>query len=415
MGVLKRIATETRANTLSAPDDALKNVLTGGTLSYTGKHVSPYSATSLATVYSAVRTYTDAVSTSTLNVYRTVPEGKQLAIGTREWKLLVDEPNPEMDGVDLYEIIMHQLQLFGNAFVLKQRDTTGLVTELWPTDPGRFQIKRVEGVKYYTYQPLMGPLVLGTDRDFLHIKAPSILGIEGLSPIQQCMQRLGIIAAQEQFQGSFYKNSANPTGMITMPNTVSDEAMKRIVADWNRTHSGFANAGSVVFVEPGMDFKALTMPLNEQEFIAQVQMSLVDVANMFRLPVWKLNSGPSGNRSITYATSEGQNLSFYVDSLMPWLGKIERALKRDGDIIIDPTISPKFDVDDLLRADHSTRAAISVSYVSAGIYTPDEARALEDKPPLPDGEGAKAKDLNSVSTTSPAGPVTPVEGDSTGK
>ena len=88
----------------------------GGTTS--GKTVTERSAMQMTAVYSCVRILSEAVAGLPLHLYKyTDSGGKTMALGHPLYRLLHDEPNPEMSSFVFRETLMTHLLLWGNAYL----------------------------------------------------------------------------------------------------------------------------------------------------------------------------------------------------------------------------------------------------------------------------------------------------------
>ena len=89
----------------------------GGTTS--GKAVTERSAMQMTAVYSCVRILSEAVAGLPLHLYKyTDSGGKAMALDHPLYRLLHDEPNPEMSSFVFRETLMTHLLLWGNAYAL---------------------------------------------------------------------------------------------------------------------------------------------------------------------------------------------------------------------------------------------------------------------------------------------------------
>ena len=82
-----------------------------------GKCVTERSAMQMTAVYSCVRILSEAIAGLPLHLYRyTDTGGKIKAADHTLYKLLHDEPNPEMTSFVFWETLMTHLLLWGNAY-----------------------------------------------------------------------------------------------------------------------------------------------------------------------------------------------------------------------------------------------------------------------------------------------------------
>ena len=118
-----------------------------------GKAVTERSAMQMTAVYSCVRILAEAVAGLPLHLYKyTDGGGKEKALDHPLYRLLHDEPNPEMSSFVFRETLMTHLLLWGNAYAQIIRNGKGEVIALYPLMPNKMSVDRDEnGRLYYTY------------------------------------------------------------------------------------------------------------------------------------------------------------------------------------------------------------------------------------------------------------------------
>ena len=123
----------------------------GGTTS--GKTVTERSAMQMTAVYSCVRILSEAVAGLPLHLYKyTDSGGKAMALDHPLYRLLHDEPNPEMSSFVFRETLMTHLLLWGNAYAQIIRNGKNEIVALYPLMPNKMSVDRDEdGRLYYTY------------------------------------------------------------------------------------------------------------------------------------------------------------------------------------------------------------------------------------------------------------------------
>ena len=123
----------------------------GGTTS--GKAVTERSAMQMTAVYSCVRILSEAVAGLPLHLYKyTDSDGKAMALDHPLYRLLHDEPNPEMSSFVFRETLMTRLLLWGNAYAQIIRNGKNEIVALYPLMPNKMSVDRDEsGRLYYTY------------------------------------------------------------------------------------------------------------------------------------------------------------------------------------------------------------------------------------------------------------------------
>ena len=160
------------------------NVLFGRTTS--GKNVNERTAMQVTAVYACVRILSEAIAGLPLHTYKYQKDGaKEKAINHPLYRLLHDEPNPEMTSFVFRETLMSHLLLWGNAYAQIIRNGKGQITALYPLIPNRMTVDRTSnGEIYYTY------LVNDSDNPTLkaqgqvYLRKEDVFHIAGLGNLQ---------------------------------------------------------------------------------------------------------------------------------------------------------------------------------------------------------------------------------------
>lgn len=360
-----------------------------GARTYSGTTVSVHSSLALVPVFSAVSQIAGGVASLPLNVYRREGDFRSRAEKHRAWRMLHDNPNPEMAADEVWELVSSHLDLWGNAFLYKKRDSMGLVRELWPIAPSRVAVGRNDEER----RIFVVDGEVFDERVILHVRALSGDGLVGYSPIQMARNMLGIAQQQERFQGEFLANEGKPSVILRHPQQLKGEAKERLKASWEKIKSG----GTAV-LEEGIEVEKWTMPLEDAQFVEQLDWSDKRIAQLFLLPPARLGAKTGG--SLTYETAETQNYEFVTYTLNRRITRIEGALNRDPSITSTTRqIFCEFDVDSLLRASMKDRYESYERGMNAGFLVPEDIRPKENlpereipNPPSPTEEGESDAD-----------------------
>ena len=110
-----------------------------------GRPVTERSAMQMTAVYSCVRILTEAIAGLPLHVCQQSSDGAKVkALDHPLYRLLHDEPNPEMTSFVFRETLMTHLLLWGNAFAQVIRNGRDEVIGLYPLMPNRMTVGRDE-------------------------------------------------------------------------------------------------------------------------------------------------------------------------------------------------------------------------------------------------------------------------------
>jgi HK97 family phage portal protein len=397
--IARRIAQglETRDYTLSRDTPEL-SALFGGSPSYSGESVSTEGALALIPVYAAVNVIASTIGVMPMHVYRRLDRGRERASDVWQYRLFHESPNPEMAPGQFVEmLLMHQL-LWGNAYLEKVKGSFAgapRVMELWPITPSRVRVERrkrdnakvfvIDGAGRGDDHTSGGDF---TEREILHIPALGYDGTYGLSPIGVARQEIGTAIARQKFQGKLYARGANISGVLERPATApkwSDDAAKRFKDAWRTWfEGGGSQEGGTPVLQDGMTYKAIGMPLKDQQFIEQGQFTTTTIATLFNMPASKIN-GQTGD-SLTYGNREQDATDFVTFTCLPWMTRLGQGFWRDNDLFPSRTFYPALLPEGLLRGDSAQRAAYYKAMNDLHVLSSNDIAEMEDRPVRPGGD-----------------------------
>lgn len=131
----------------------------------------------------------------------------------------------------------------------------------------------------------------------------------------------------------------------------------------------------------GWKFETFTRENVTQELVAIRKQVATEIAVAHSVPP-ELVGGESGG-SMTYSNLEGLTRHLEVRTLLPIYTPLERTLSR---LIPRPRYA-RFNADASVRTSLIDRMRANDIAIRAGVRSPDEARALDEQPPIPDGRG----------------------------
>ena len=369
----------------------------GQTLS--GERVDEKSAMQIATVYACVRLLAETVASLPLHLYRFTEkgDGKEKATEHPLYKILYRQANPEMTSFTFRESMMTHLLLWGNAYAQIVRDGKNGILGLYPLLPENVEIDRDEqGSLFYTYHAYTNEVPGEHDRDIifkrdeiLHIPGLGFNGLVGFSPIAMMKNALGTTLAVEKYGSSFFKNGAQPAGVLEHPGVLKDP--QKIRDNWMNAYGGAGNAHKVAVLEEGMVYKPISLPPEDSQFLSTREFGVEEICRIFRVPPHMVQD----LKRATFNNIEHQSIDFVMHTIMPWLVRIEQAIVKD--VLIEEeqdTYFPKFNVDGLMRGDYQSRMNGYAVGFSNGFLSPNDIRKLENMDLIPTEDGGDDYYLN---------------------
>ena len=361
----------------------------GGTTS--GKRVNEMSAMQMTAVYSCVRILAEAVAGLPLHLYRYTDNGsKEKAIEHPLYRLLHDEPNPEMTSFIFRETLMTHLLLWGNAYAQIVRNGKGEVLGLYPLMPNKMSVDRdTDGRLWYTYTrstdeaPTMkGSTVKLHPYDVLHIPGLGFDGLVGYSPIAMAKNAIGMGIACEEYGARFFANGAAPGGVLEHPGTVKDP--QKIRDSWNSVYRGTGNAHKVAVLEEGMKYTPIGISPEQAQFLETRKFQINEIARIFRVPPHMVGDLEKSS----FSNIEQQSLEFVKYTLEPWVIRWEQSIMRALLSTQEKEMYfVKFNLEGLLRGDYQSRMNGYAIARQNGWMSANDIRRLENLDQIPKEDG----------------------------
>jgi HK97 family phage portal protein len=285
---------------------------------------------------------------------------------------LLRSPSPYMSAFEFRRSITMQVLLFGNGFAAINRTQGGELLELLLLEPGSVSLDLTRNVPIYRTRQY-GDLPA---ESVFHLKAPTVNGLWGESPIDLCSTALQLLAAHEDVSLKGYQNGGNPKIALVHPGKLSLEVMQKMEVEFGKRHGGSANAGRPLVLAEGMKVERISSTLDDQGLDSARKYSIGDVSRLYGVPASYLSESIGAG----YGTMEWLT-RMYVESCLSqwfaaWRSEVISKLCGVGDTVT-------FDTDDLSRPGLAETMAALRTGVESGIITRNEARAHLDYGPLP--------------------------------
>lgn len=364
-------------NTLTAPSHG------GFAVAASGEIVDDASATGLPAVGRAIRLVAGLIGTISICVY----EGRKGDKRERDdspQAVLLRAPVLGASDYDWRYDVASSLEITENAFLLKLKDNAGRVAELHhiPSDCVDGRIDGRTGQKMFDIVVANGRRMTLTTDDVLHIRGQTLGGGPfGVSRIRQHRDPLGSMLAAQRFEGSYFRNSARPDVLFVFPEKITAAQAKEYGEDVVNKFGGARNAGKPFPIGGGMTVETIPINLQDAQFIEARSLGVEDVGRI--MDVEGVLLGATGQEQQDTDAFD----RFLALQMPPRFARIVRALKADPDVFPTGPLYPEFDVDALMFASPTTKSAVQHQQIQAGTLLPDEARADNGRPPLPDGLG----------------------------
>lgn len=360
---------------------------------YGGVAVTGDAAAGLPAFDEAVRIASEAVASLRLAVWtgagvdrRRVTNGWQAAFfdGTG--------PNPDQPSwFEFWELVESSLTARRNAYIWRTIDR-GRVVALWGLHPdqvevcGPGQYRVTMGAGGANPMGVQGVKSFEVHRDvILHIKGPGGAGRDvAPSPIETFRRTFGAAIAQEVWQEGLYTRGTGSGVILSFPRETTKNQATEAKDLWESTGAGVTNSHGTRVVSGGATVTRVGLNAEDTAFVEAVGLSVEQIARITGVPASLIGSD-GGTKPIS---PEHELTRWQRYGLNPRLLRIEANLRADP-YLFGPGAGfyPQFDNPDPVRGDRLTEDQIIHQKVQDGRLLIDEARALEGRPPLPNGVG----------------------------
>lgn len=226
------------------------------------------------TVFGIVNKTSTAVAKTEWHLYRKAKSGKdddRVEVTSHAALDLINKPNDFMTRMELFETLQQHLDLAGEACLLVSRaGRIKLPLELWPIRPDRLDpvphpTKYLTGWIYTSPDGEQVPLDVD---EVIHVRMPNPLDpYRGLSPVASVLTDVVSADYARQWNANFFRNSAEPGGVIEIEKVLSDEEFDTLAARWDEQHRGVSRAHHVAILEAGMKWVDRNYSMRDMQFV----------------------------------------------------------------------------------------------------------------------------------------------------
>lgn len=361
-----------------------------GSSSWSGSKVTYDSAFMLSTTYAAVRLVSDAVSTFPADTFFRTDGERKVFRPRPAW---VTEPDLGMTMSDHMQQVVVSMMLAHGACVRKFRNDVGEVVALTVLDPTKVEPVRtpVGDLDFIWNGTVRIPAA-----DMVYIPMLRKPGqIKGVSPLDELGQMFGAAAALDEFAARFFSGGSTTTGIIELPQTLTQVQAKEVKATFEDGHRGNRKSHRVAVLGGGAKFVKTGVDPDQAQMLESRRFMVEEVARVFRVPLHMLQVAAPGVQS--YSSNEENAIQFATFTLRPIVKKIEDAYSA----LLPGGAFLKLNMDALLRGDLKSRYDAYSVAMQAGFMSVNMIQRLEDQPAVEGGDAFRVPlaniDLNASS------------------
>jgi HK97 family phage portal protein len=361
----------------------------GGLLAPSGDEQQMRAMGGNGTLFAIVDAFATAIAGVDWHLYRSLPPGapkdsEREPVTAHAALDLWNQPTGPKGPYDqplFVKTVTQHLELVGTAFVVVDR-TAGLPLRLWPVMPHRMEPvpdpeKFIASWIYHGPGGEQVPLVNEAVIRLVQTPCPWD-PYRGMGAVQAVMTALSGSAAAEEWHRQFFRNSARPDGVITVPGSLDDNQFDEFALRWDEAHRGVLNAHKVAFLEYGATWEPTGYSPHDMMFVDLQKYDGEKVREAARVSDTVVGKGQALNR----ATAEAQAFQFLDGLVVPRLTAVWKKGLLNGRLLpmYGPTgIDVEFDFTSPVPEDKEARdrnvvatAAAYKDFVDAGVDPVDE-------------------------------------------
>ncbi|MCU1687767.1 MAG: phage portal protein [Amycolatopsis sp.] len=344
---------------------------------------------SVGTLFAIVNRTSNSTAKADWHLYRKAKTGKKedrVEVTSHAALDLWNKPNPFMPQQAFIETFQQHVDLTGETdWVVSRNERFNLPLELWPVRPDRIlpvqhPTKFLTGYVYSSPDGEQVPLGLN---EVIQLKMPNPLDpYRGMGPVQALLTDLDAVRYSAEWNRNFFKNSAEPGGIIEVEDRLSDPEFDEMSMRWNEQHKGVANAHRVAIIERAKWVTA-TFSMKDMQFAELRVVGRDTIMEAFGISKTALGISDGVNRAVAMTAKS----LFAEDLIEPRLERIKGALNNRLLPMYGPNaVDLEFDYDSPVPADadeenaeRNSKAQAAQQYVAAG-YDGDSVAVALDLP-----------------------------------
>ena len=359
---------------------------------------SGHSALSVATVYRCVQLLSESVANLPLQYMRLKDDIYVEDKSSRLHYLLNVQPDYTKSAFDFWKEIVENVLLDGNAYIVPIYSVVTMEVDRLVLCGRHTVTHNIYDDTYTVCDTVNGVNDVYDEANIIHIKGHTRNGKQGVSVLEYARQTIDIAITGDRETLKRFSNGGNVRGIISNDKTVTgfgeyqDDELDKTAEN---VDSRFQRGERIVSLPGQVDFKQISLSSTDMQFLESRKFTVRDICRFFGVHPSFVFDDTSNN----YKSAEMANVAFLSNTLNPLLRNIENEFLRK---LIAPSLCCKrkfeFDRRALYASDLDSKVKYQTATIAAGIYTVNDWRQIENRPPIKGGDkilvSANLRDIN---------------------
>lgn len=346
--------------------------ITGGVDNYSEETVSERRAHRLATVFTCINVDACTIGSLPINIVEKVGEDRRAITDHAVYQPLAHEPNNYMSSANMFLTSRIHSNSWGNSLIAIHRDSRGRPMRFEIIMPDDWSVTVVDGFAFYKIRGEM----YGAS-DVLHFRWWSLDGLMGVSPIRQNAMLMGKAFRNERY--STMALGKKPPGILSYEGVLNPTQQAQNQKSWKTDLQN----GDTPILSGRWKFDPILMSAEDAAYIETAKLTDQQICGIFKIPPAFIQNYDR----MTWANAEQSDLVYAKHTITP----IVRVMEQECNMKLftqkeKKTLSVKFNLNVLLRADSKTRAEFYTAMRNVGGMNGDDIRRNEDMPGYEGGD-----------------------------
>lgn len=350
------------------------------------------------TVSACIKIIAETVGKLPAYLYQETATGDERIRAHKMLKVLTKKPNDFQTMQSFLEMVIYHLCTDGNFYGVITRGACNRIVSILPIEnPSAVSPQLINGKLIYhiSVNPNMGIQGYKTEyaaHEVLHIRMASGSLLKGQGCIEQARHAIDLSLVQREHSLKFAAKSSIPAGMISIksPQDYDQEALDETIDTLGKSFSsGSATTGELVVMQGDVSFVPVTISNADAQFLESRQFGLREICAIFRIPEHFL----SGSANVKYSNYGQSMLSFYTETISPYISRIQAAF---NDHLDDYGLCFGLDECELKRGDVAEQRTNVTELYTKGLITMNEARIMMNMNKVDNGDNFNIQANNSI-------------------
>jgi len=239
------------------------------------------------------------------------------------------------------------LQLKGNAVWICDKKRPGQVPDqIWVFDHERFEPLYKKGSRIieswkWEYKSGSFRALKPWQVCFFHLSNPDPNEpFWGASPLQAAMSGVRQDWFASRFNEAFFKNAANPGGVLRIKEQVGDDEYKALKSQFRSQYTGETMGFKTLFLRGEVEYEQLKASHDDMAFVAGKKLTREEICGVFHVPPSEVGIFEQVHK----ATSSGLQKQFWEGTIKPILRLIELVLDAQLFVFLDDDVTGQFNL-----------------------------------------------------------------------